>query len=71
MNRQFAALLVVAIFAAPTLVAAQDGPVMKRIAATKTITINSFDWIGRFACDIIASFIRIICSIVDINTCIL
>lgn len=43
MNRQFAALLVVAIFAAPTLVAAQDGPVMKRIAATKTITIGHRD----------------------------
>ena len=43
MNYRFAALLGVAVIAAPALVAAQDGPVMKRILETKTITIGHRD----------------------------
>src|SRR5258708_37798461 len=44
MTRAFAALLAVAALAAlPGVASAQDGPVMKRIAETKTITIGHRD----------------------------
>ncbi len=43
MKQLFAALLGLAALTAPTLAAAQDGPVMKRIAETKTVNIGHRD----------------------------
>jgi glutamate/aspartate transport system substrate-binding protein len=43
MKHLFATLLGVAMLAAPGLATAQDGPVMKRIAETKTVTIGHRD----------------------------